>query len=303
MDFHDKEYEKYLIRLFEKEAAEKEKEALENLGSVGGLLTSHSPRRKEASGVFSVHAYGDLIKVTLFKKPCGKRPAAPPEGVESKTNEPDVGATGARMANNLSRARARVFELAMCNEFSFFCTFTLNEKKRDRYDLPGFRKALAMMIRNINRERPEWGKIKYLMIPEKHKNGAYHMHGLFLGFTSDDLRAFTLSERLPKAIRDNLEAGETVWNWERYAEAFGFFTATEIHNRTATAKYITKYITKELGAAVEEEGGHLFYASQGLAGRETVLWRETWDYAFSDEDWDFENEYVRVRWIDPEKIS
>lgn len=296
----DRDYEKML----DDEISRQEKIAIENLGAAGRLLASHCPRRKDFGDCYSAYAYGNLIKIVLHKTKVGRHPEPPPEGVaKSEAQQPEDDRAGGRMANNLSRAKSRVFEIATCNEFTHFCTFTIDKNKRDRYDLPGFRKALAMMVRNINRGREEEQKIKYIMIPEKHKNGAYHMHGLFMGLSENDLSPFTLSQRLPVAIRKQLQAGETVYNWERYAAAFGYFTATEIKNRTATAKYCTKYITKELGAAVDKDGGHLFYASQGLKGRLTLCWREPYDHSINEDGWDYENEYCRVKWMDPEKRS
>lgn len=82
-------------------------------------------------------------------------------------------------------AKARVNELALCNEFEYFCTFTQSDELRDRFDLKAFRKDFAMFVRNENRRREK--KIKYLLVPERHKDGAWHMHGLLMGLTSDDL--------------------------------------------------------------------------------------------------------------------
>lgn len=212
-----------------------------------------------------------------------------------------------RLASSLSRTRSRILELALCNEFTFFCTFTQDEKKvGSRFDLATFRKDLAQFIRNQNRGREE--KIQYLLIPERHKNGAWHFHGLFLGLEiGKDLSEFTLADRIPHRLRKCLKSGQKVYNWSKIAKKFGFFTATEIKSHSAVSRYITKYVTKEVAIQGLEEGRHLFFASQGLKGRETVIKNgvgedgELVRCPFSDNEWTFENEHVKIKWIDPPK--
>lgn len=213
--------------------------------------------------------------------------------------------TAERLRQSISRTRSTIFELAMCNEFTHFCTFTQSAEMRDRFNLDEFRKDFAQFVRNINRSRRD-NPIKYLLIPEQHLNsrnkkdiGAWHMHGLLMGLTEADLRLFTLKEKLPQNIRKALKSGQKVYNWERYSQKFGYFTCTEIGNHEACSKYITKYITKELQKRNLENGQHSYFASQGLNRRVPIV-------KFSKDkcpvsEWDFENEYVKVRWLDVER--
>ena len=183
-----------------------------------------------------------------------------------------------RLEKSISRAKSRVLELALCNEFRWFCTFTQSEELRDRFDLKAFRKDFAMFVRNENRGREE--KIKYLLIPEQHKDGAWHMHGLLMGLTDDDL--------FPN---------EHGWlDWGRYRRKFGFFSCSEIKDKSSCSKYITKYITKDFAGKNRAAFGHLFFASQGLKGKEVL----PWDYLTRCpvEDFDFQNEYVGIKWAD-----
>ena len=123
-------------------------------------------------------------------------------------------------------------------------------------------------------------KIKYLLIPEQHKDGAWHMHGLLMGLTDDDL--------FPN---------EHGWlDWGRYRRKFGFFSCSEIKDKSSCSKYITKYITKDFAGKNLAAFGHLFFASQGLKGKEVL----PWDYLTRCpvEDFDFQNEYVGIKWAD-----
>ena len=213
-------------------------------------------------------------------------------------------ATEERLQSSISRTKNRIFELAMCNEFTMFCTLTQDEKKvRDRYDLDTFRKDFAHFVRNLNRSRDV--PIKYLMIPEQHKDGAWHIHGFFSGLeVGTDLTSFTLEDRIPYRLRKMIKNGETVYNWPKYAKKYGFFTATAIKDKVAASSYITKYVTKYVAKQALESGRHLFFASQGLKCREVVV-HDNLDQSgelvfcpIADGEWDFENDYVKVKWID-----
>ena len=203
-----------------------------------------------------------------------------------------------RLSQSVSRTKSTIFELAFCNEFSHFCTFTQNiEKVGDRYNLAKFRKELAQFVRNQNRGREQ--KIKYLFVPEQHKDGAWHIHGLVMGLTDADLREFSLSEKLPQKIRKQLLKGEKVYNWEKYSEKFGFFTATKIKSHDACAKYVTKYITKNVVETALDNGAHTYFASQGLKRKERVFHS---DYELCPiTDWGFENDYVKTVFYETEE--
>lgn len=198
-----------------------------------------------------------------------------------------------KLDNNITRARQAVYELGACNEWDLFVTFTLDKEKYDRHNLPKFIKDLGQFVRD---KRKKYGAhIRYVLIPERHKDGAWHMHGFMSGVPAEALRAFTLRERLPRKIRARLKAGKAVYTWEEYAAKFGFADIERIENREAAAKYITKYVTEDLARSVTEVGAHTYYASHGLKRAEVVqcgsLRREAEKYAF-------ENDFVRIAWAD-----
>ena len=261
--------------------------------------------------VYNAYAYGDTVKIVYIK--CARRLEKPFTGFydtepEKRVIPKTIGCSeyfplvrlctlddvrkceNARFSQSISRTKSRVFELAACNEFKHFGTFTQDEKLRDRFDLSDFRKDFAQLVRNINRGRDT--KIKYLLIPEQHKNGAWHMHGLLSGLQAADLRPFELSENIPERLKKMIRGGTAVYDWTRYRRAFGYFTCTEIESREACAKYVTKYISKDLQKTVREGGEHLFFASQGLKGRQTLI--KNCAEPCPVEKWDFENDFIRI---------
>lgn len=246
--------------------------------------------------IFNIYAYGDLIKIVYIKN--GKKfknPEKKPNFLPDKNREITEKEKNERFSQSISRSKARIFELAMCNEFKYFCTFTQDQKKRNRFDLFEFREDFSQFIRNQNRFRNEDQKIKYLLIPEQHKNGAWHMHGLLMGLCENDLKEFSTKDHIPKKIKDQIKNGEKVFDWLKYRKSFGYFTCTEIKEKGACSKYITKYISKDLQKTVHESGEHLFFASKGLKGREIIL-KNCYEQCPID-TWDFENDYVKVKEI------
>ena len=193
---------------------------------------------------------------------------------------------------NISRARSKIFEYAICNPWTLFCTFTIDPKKYDRQDLERYHKNLAQFIRNYNKSNGT--QVKYLLIPEEHKKGGWHEHGLLLGLPESDLRAFELNEHIPKYIREKIGSGAVVYDWPAYRERFGFCDLEAVKNQEAVAKYVTKYITKDLTASIKELNAHLYYCSQGLEVAKEIKRGSM----LADIKPDYENEYVKVQWFD-----
>lgn len=208
-----------------------------------------------------------------------------PAAAAAVADDGDPTAQPERFAQSVSRARAAIFELAACNHFEWFCSFTLDDAKRDRHDLVAFRKDFAQFIRDQNKRRDPQRKIRYLLIPEQHKDGAWHMHGLFMGLGLHDL------------VRN--EYGYL--DWPAYRLRFGFFSCSRIRSRLACSKYITKYVTKDFGTCKDMgAGAHLFFASQGLQRRQTLdkLQGGSCPYLDSGAAASYENDYVRIFWTD-----
>lgn len=197
-----------------------------------------------------------------------------------------------KLQQNISRARSKLFEYALCNEWDLFGTFTIDGKKYNRNDLETYHKDLGQFIRNYNKKYGT--NIKYLLVPEEHQKGGWHEHGLLIGLPIEHLRLFTLKEKLPKYIRDKLKAGEPVYEWKPYREKFGFCDMEPVRNKEAVSKYVTKYITKDLTASIKALNAHLYYCSQGL-NTATEIKRGT---MLVDIVPDYENEYVKVKWFD-----
>lgn len=177
-----------------------------------------------------------------------------------------------KLDNNTSRARSKIFEYALCNDFDYFVTLTLDPKKFDRFDLGNYVKKLGKFINNYNTKHNT--KIEYLLIPEAHKDGAWHMHGLIKGI---------LNKHLIKNKNGYLD-------WKQYTTKFGYMSLGRIKDRTSCAKYMTKYITKDMGNTIKDIGARMYYCSKGLK-KAVEIKRGTLKKEFQFE---FENDYIKT---------
>lgn len=167
---------------------------------------------------------------------------------------------------SLSRARSTVMELGLCNNWKYFCTFTLDQAKYDRSDLGAWHKDFSQWLLDQRKKYKKLGQdldLKYLLVPEQHADGSWHMHGLF-GDISPMLISFKDLYAAGHSVPWKLVSGGYM-NWPAYQKKFGFCSFGEIKNKTATAFYVSKYVTKQLQSNAIGVGLSLYYPSRGLA--------------------------------------
>lgn len=189
-----------------------------------------------------------------------------------------------KLNNNISRAKNRVFELAMCNDWQYFVTLTLNDLNIDRFNLNEAVKRFGEWVGNYNKKFNT--KLKYLLVPEQHKNGAWHFHGLFSGIAPDSL------------IKNNYGYLDIPY----FVHRFGFVSLSPIKDHNRTASYITKYVTKDMTANNVDKNKHLFYASRGLNSAVLVS-AGRMDSKLAHELCTFENEHCGIAFIDEAKLQ
>lgn len=199
--------------------------------------------------------------------------------------------TEEKMQASLSRTRSKIFELAICNEWEYFVTLTLNPEYHDRNDLNSYKRKLTTWIKNYNRLHNT--NIKYLLIPENHKDGSWHMHGLIKGLPEKHLHEFSKEEKLPTRILIEMGRGHKIYSWPAYAKKFGYITMSLIINAESVSKYITKYITKNMISTRIGLNEHLYYCSRGLKRAEMIYQGKL----TKDIEEDFGNEYVKIKTV------
>ncbi len=167
------------------------------------------------------------------------------------------------------RARARVRELARANVFSYFVTLTLNGERFSRYDEGEIVRRASDWLHNAVRRRG----LAYILVPERHKDGAIHFHGFFndalpvVDSGTVILAGGGKPRKLPPRKRAAaIENGaHVVFNLPMWKD--GFSTAIPLYGDYAAAvAYVLKYIGKQQieSGIVEKIGGRWFYSGGAL---------------------------------------
>lgn len=223
----------------------------------------------------------EYYKLTLMKSV--RRSGFEERSSTGKGKKNSAGNT-AKLDSSLSRTRSRVRELALCNAWEYFGTFTLSPATHDRFDIAEFIRSFSKWIQNINYRRGL--NIGYLLVPEQHKDGAWHMHGVLKGIPPDMLQPFTGESKVPL---DLIRGG--YYNWIPYQRKFGFVSLGKIRCLEATAHYVSKYITKELASSPIGLNKHLYLCSKGLSRAQTLVKAPIYEPF----DPDFANDYVAAK--------
>lgn len=144
----------------------------------------------------------------------------------------------------MRRARAKVRQLALANEFEWFVTLTLDPAKINRYDPKEVVRKMSQWCDNRVRRKG----LKYILVPEHHRDGAIHFHGFFNGAL----------EAVDSGLTD--KNGHKVFNLPDWT--LGFTRAVRLYgDYHAAVGYTTKYIGKGHGKI----GGRWYYSGGDLA--------------------------------------
>ena len=202
---------------------------------------------------YSVYRYTDQISKVVHFHSTKLR-----VGPVKKRGEKADPEKGSDLHSSISRAKRTILEIALCNEWDYFCTFTLNSEY-DRFNLGAWYKKFAQFIRD--QRKKHCCDLAFLLVPETHKNGAWHIHGLIKG--APPLVSFADRVRSGEKLPLNL-AHNGYLSWPDYEKKFGFNSFGVIRNSVACGFYITKYVTKSIDMECISSGAHRYYASLGL---------------------------------------
>lgn len=166
---------------------------------------------------------------------------------------------------SLSRTKRNIREISLCNDFEYFATITVNSANADRFSLDECQELLRKKFKKLKRKNSNFA---YIFITEKHKDGAFHFHGLIRGI--DDFY-----------INSNGYLSHEIF------DEIGFNSFSKIKDYIKCCNYITKYITKE---CVRNTSGTVYISSRGLKKA------DVYDYKNIDYDnYDFENEFCKIK--------
>lgn len=195
-----------------------------------------------------------------------------------------------RMSESLSRSRRLIQEYILCNHFDLFCTFTFDKAKvRDRHDYKELKKQFSKFLNNYKNRHDK--NFKYLYIPELHKDGAVHFHGVMT------MPYYLCSHReiyvRIGGVKRKVPNKKGYMDWRHYSERFGHFSCSWIRDNVRCAVYVSKYMTKDL-AQWFERNGQIVMHSKGLARPELVFVESDTPIPGQSKDSDFKGEFCEV---------
>lgn len=175
------------------------------------------------------------------------------------------------VARSLRRARGKLLDLILSNDFDCFCTLTLDGEKIARDDYSAVIKRLNVYLDN----RVRRNGLIYVGVPELHKKGGIHFHFLCNSAALKLVDSGTVSckghakpIKVSTADRLHVPADErrTVYNIADWS--LGFTTAIMTYgSRNAVAAYVGKYLTKDFDRdkLPQKIGGRWYYSGGNLA--------------------------------------
>lgn len=219
---------------------------------------------------------------------CCTKPVFREAGWEERTSKKRRRKAGKADGENaeraVRRARAAVRDIAMCNPMSYFVTLTLSSERVDRHDVPQITKKLNAWLSNQVQRRG----LKYVLVPELHKDGAVHFHGFFNDALSvvDSGTVVPPGGGKPRRPRSKAQraewlaaGGRVVYNLPGWS--LGFTAAMELYGEYERAvSYVCKYIGKDMGGGGSsgKVGGRWYYSGGQMAEPvveySDIEWRE-----------------------------
>lgn len=187
--------------------------------------------------------------------------------------------------HSLHRAKSKIFDLVMCNSWSYFFTGTFQE-----YDLRHDKKKVLAKMRKWLNNNVERKGLHYLLVAEYSPlNKNIHFHGLFddCGLTYLDSGTY-ICDKFKKPVKlktlQNLgissDTCKKVYNIKEWQDSFGFCTAIPLYgNKVAIARYITKYITKDN----DKIFGKYYWSSKNLVREPDIVLFDVSDEYFWNE--------------------
>lgn len=131
---------------------------------------------------------------------------------------------------SVSRTKKRIFNIANSGNFKYFATFTFSpDSGVDRYSYSDVCDKMKKYLKKLQLICSH--NLQYIVVPELHKDGAFHFHALFNSEFPCDYAGYFI---------------KTGYTYHAKHWDYGFTVVNIISKPDRISSYISKYITKDL---------------------------------------------------------
>lgn len=140
----------------------------------------------------------------------------------------------------LKKVKTNIVDLAInYDKWEYFITLTFDDEKFDD-GVYSHEQAIEYLKKWINNQKHQNRQMTYLLVPEFHKEGKLHFHGLIA-----NVPKWQFSKAInPHTYKPIIKNGLQIYNLDNYK--LGFTTISKVQNQEKVSNYISKYATKEL---------------------------------------------------------
>ena len=245
---------------------------------VSGILNRIYKKRpdlkfKEISSYAKI--YPDFVKIVKYNRPIVFTNFLDRGSSAFLTNE-ENDEENDYLQKSINRTKTKISDYILCNNFTHFITFTFDPKnskvktEENRHDLLKMSKLLMTWINSeqINHFRRHGQRFKYLIVPERHKNNAWHFHAVFEDY-KNEIEDFYSSKNKYLTVDEIRSKNKKPKNQRGFLPRYtlGRSEIAPIKDKTKMSNYIKKYITKEL---INEKYKKRYWASRNLKTPEII---------------------------------
>lgn len=183
-------------------------------------------------------------------------------------------------ANSLRQSTDAFWGYALSNKWDYFITLTTDKRKVDRFDDDEVKALWRACRQRLQRFDPN---VKILLLPERHKNGALHFHGLVAMEKQFTLRLHMIDGKQQYSATGAplfefpfwdfgiascaiISSSEYVFKGERLAEAIDESGNVRTTSQRRVVAYLSKYMGKEFGQLGYNKKH--FYRTRNVVGKD-----------------------------------
>lgn len=260
--------------------------------SIKKQIILKTPLQKQASGVLNriykkrpdfkfkeissyAKIYPDFVKIVKYNRPIVFTNFQHKGTSFFLTNE-ENDEENDYLQKSINRTKTKISDYILCNNFTHFITFTFDPKnskvksEENRKDLLKMSKLLMTWINSeqINHFRRHGHRFRYLIVPERHKNNAWHFHAVFEDY-KNEIEDFYSSKNKYLTVDEIRSKNKKPKNQRGFLPRYslGRSEIAPIKDKTKMSNYIKKYITKEL---INEKYKKRYWASRNLKTPEII---------------------------------